>query len=148
MDTFMHTLFPALIYGFFGIMGIFYASLSRSTRRAIKHFGTVAEGEVTGYRSYVKGHGRWRIRYRDITVVCLPPNKMEPVNYIITTSGHFTFLYRWRKKAKLTFVADDRPLLPEDVRQLSFDGVAGLIAGIILLLMAICAIAGYIAEIT
>ena len=135
-------LFPALIYGVFGIMGIICASRARSARRAIRKNAVFAEAQVTGYSSYIARNGRFRVRCRDVTVVCTPPQHRDNIRFIITTQGHFTFRYRWVKRVRLSFLPDGTPVLPEDKAQLGFDGTAGFVAGILLLLFALLAVVG------
>ncbi|SEK75713.1 hypothetical protein [Ruminococcus albus] len=137
-------IYPVLLCLIIGTAGIFGAVYSRRYKKVLKKTARYAVGEIRGYRSYLKRHGRFIERYRDITAVCTPPDSDTPERYIITTQGHFTFRYRWVKQVRLTFPEKGAPLLPEDVAQLKFDSIAGLIAGSMFLLMALCVVIGHI----
>ena len=128
-DVLHEIIFPALVCFVFGAAGIIGAVISRKAKKELKNTAVYVSGKVIGYKSYRNGYGRFVERKRDITVVCVPPDSAEEARYTITTSGHFTFKYRWVKNVRLTFPKNGAPLLPEDVGQLSFNSIAGLIAG-------------------
>ncbi|MBO4866658.1 MAG: hypothetical protein J5582_08825 [Ruminococcus sp.] len=137
-------IYPVLLGLMFGVAGIVGAVYSRRYKKELKKTARYAVGTVEGYRTYLGRQGRFIVRYRDITVVCTPPDSDTPERIIITTQGHFTFRYRWVKQVRLTFPENGAPLLPEDVAQLKFDSIAGLIAGGLLLLMALYVVIGHI----
>ena len=146
-DIINDVIYPVVLYLIIGTAGIGGAVYSRRYRKTLKSSAKYSVGTVEGYKTYLRRHGRFIERYRDITVICTPPDSVEPIRYIITTQGHFTFRYRWVKQVRLTFPETGAPLLPEDVAQLSFDGIAGIIAGGLLLLMAAALLIGHILEI-
>ena len=128
-DVLHEIIFPALVCFVFGAAGVIGAVISRKAKKELKQTAVYVSGKIIGYKSYRNGYGRLVERKRDITVVCVPPDSDEEARYTITTSGHFTFKYRWVKNVRLTFPKNGAPLLPEDVGQLSFNSIAGLIAG-------------------
>ncbi|MBR0528831.1 MAG: hypothetical protein IJJ76_03575 [Ruminococcus sp.] len=143
-DVLYEVIFPALVYFVLGAAGIIGAVISRKAKKELKQTAVYVSGKVIGYKSYRNGYGRFVEHKRDITVVCVPPDSAEEAQYTITTCGHFTFKYRWVKNVRLTFTKNGAPLLPEDVGQLSFNGIAGLIAGGVLILTALAFVICYV----
>ncbi len=143
-DVINDVIYPVLLCVMFGAGGFISALHSRKYKKLLKRSAKYAVGTVEGYKTYLGRQGRFIVRCRDITVVCTPPDSDGPIRYIITTQGHFTFRYRWVKQVRLTFPQNSAPLLPEDVAQFGFDGIAGLIAGGLLLLMGAALLIGHI----